>query len=185
VYTFQIIGKEWSRLVLKKYFKKYFKEIAWSFFFNVISHRVHLKSCAWPNVSAWLFVYVVIHFFHCVTHLVGLPPSLKPLVCHIALMLNLWTSRESTFFGAPWWGKDEFPWYYVRCLCIKDARFHVYMNRPTFFHCLPFSFHIDGLTLCFDGWCSDVGWHCQYWPHLSIFDSWATLSCGVVAIVTA
>jgi hypothetical protein len=135
-------------------------------FFNIISHwfsnlhQAHLKSCAWPNVGAWLFVYVVIPFFHCFMHLFGFPHPLNLLVCHIALMFNLWTSWESIFFVAPWWGEDKFLWYYVRCLCIKDARFHVYMNRPTFFYCLSFSLHIDGLALWF--------WWMVFWLSLTL-----------------
>jgi hypothetical protein len=93
-------------------------------------------------------------------HSIKPPTPLKPLVCHIAFMVNLWTLLGSNFFIVPMVGKRQIPMMLCKMPLrllkrMHDITFHV--NRPTFFHCPLFGIYIDEPTLWFR-WMASKHW---------------------------
>ncbi len=67
-------------------------------------------------------------FSHYVVHLIGPPPSINPLTCHITLVVNLWTLWAFTFFIAPMVGErmtsHDVAWDIFASI-VRRMRFHV------------------------------------------------------------
>ncbi len=139
---------------------------------------MHFKSCVGRSANTWLFAFLVIlfrgklqtFFFVMMCTKLGLshPLTFGLSHCICGQPLDL---MGSTFFVVPMVGKKQHPMMLCRMLLsllwkILDFTSYGFVNPHSSVAChLVFTW--VGWYCGFNGWCSDIGWHCHHSPHLN------------------